>query len=195
MFSLLHVLDRFRRDRHGTFLIVFSLTAAVIMMFCGAALDVALAVHFRNALQVAVDKAALAGAKKFEGSTGAFTSEAAAKESMAESLPHLPPNDGVAFTVSPFATDAEGTTTVYNCRVVATGKVRTTLLSVLMEDIQVSVAATAVNGISSGDEDLASAGDDPLMTRQGPGAAEVDPVTFLEVMAMGPAERIVRLTQ
>src|SRR5262249_49057569 len=111
------------------------------MILVGAAIDVTVAVYFRSALQTVADEAALAGAKKFVGSAGAFESEAAAEQSLAESLPHLPPNAGVVFTVSRFATDAEGTTTVYNCRVVASGKVRTTLLGIVTDYIQVSVAA------------------------------------------------------
>jgi Flp pilus assembly protein TadG len=188
---------RFRSDRRGNVLIIFSLLAFELCLFVGAAVDMTLAVRFRGALQDAVDAAALAGATKFVGPAGALASEATAKKFMLDSIARLPANEGVTFTVTPYATDSQGTTTAYNCRIVASGRVRTTFLSIALPYLQVSAAATATNPLATdgGHFEINGDGSFSLVGANGGGIAQADRIGFMEVEALGPRTEFARLTQ
>ena len=199
--SLRHLGDlagRFCRDRGGNILIMFSLLAMVLMLFVGAAVDVTIAVRFRSALQDAVDAAALAGATKFVGPAGARASEATARKFMLDSIAGLPGMEGVTFAVTPFATDSQGTTTAYNCRVVASGRVKTTFLSIAVDYLQVSASATATAPLAmdGGHFEMNGDGSFALVGANGGGIAPADRVGFMEVEALGPpGQQLVHLTQ
>jgi Flp pilus assembly protein TadG len=195
---LADLVGRFGRNRRGNILIMFGLLAFVLMLFVGAAVDVTIAVRFRGALQDAVDAAALAGATKFVGPAGALASEATATKFMLDSIARLPGSEGVTFTVTPFATDSQGTTTAYNCRVVASGRVKTTFLSIAVDYLQVSASATATSPLAmdGGHYEMNGDGSFSLVGANGGGIAQADRVGFMEVEALGPpGEQFVHLTQ
>ena len=192
------LVSRFHRDRRGNVLIMFSLMGLVLMLFVGAAVDVSVAVTFRGALQGAVDAAALAGATKFVGPAGALASEATATKFMLDLIARLPASEDVTFTVTPFATDSQGTTTAHNCRVVARGRVKTTFLSIAVDYLQVSASATATAPLvmDGGHFEMNNDGSFSLVGANDGGIAPADRIGFMEVEALGPPQQqIVHLTQ
>ncbi|PLX37887.1 MAG: hypothetical protein C0606_06405 [Hyphomicrobiales bacterium] len=70
-------LSAFRRDDRGNIAIIFAFVLIPILMFVGSAVDFGRAVMLRNQMSVAIDSAALAGAREFMTSYG---NEAASKK-------------------------------------------------------------------------------------------------------------------
>ena len=135
--------SRLESDRRGSILVMFVLFLSGLLLFVGLAVDLSLVVQFRSQLQDAVDAAALAGASAMSKAPDFATQRNIATNYMNADLERLPPNDGVTFTVSPFATDSQGTTTAYNLKVTAVGRARTLFFSLIVDSIPVSVEATA----------------------------------------------------
>ncbi|MCB1510181.1 MAG: VWA domain-containing protein [Hyphomicrobiaceae bacterium] len=58
-----NILVGFKRDERGAVAIIFALTAIVMLMICGLAIDVGRAVHANTKMRAAIDAAALAAAR------------------------------------------------------------------------------------------------------------------------------------
>ncbi len=149
------LIGRFQRDRQGNIMVAFCLLSFGLVFSVGAAVDFTLATQFRGALQNAADAAALAGAANLVDAAGFSAHRAVATEFMNASIARLPVNDGVTFEVTPFATVSKGITKAYNIKVAASGRVRTTFLSLVVDFIPVAVVATARNPVAAGNHDEA----------------------------------------
>ena len=186
---------RLGRDRRGSVLVLFGLLACVLMLFVGLAVDVTLAVRFRSALQNAADAAALAGASVYGDDLHATAGQAAAAQSMSESLPRLPDNAGVDFTVTPVKRDRDDAPSAHDVRVIASGRIRTTFLAIMTDYMTVSVAAVGTNEIEPGtgpsEETLGTA---PWMPDQ-----DIPPLydsgRNLDLEVFGPGTRDIHLTR
>jgi Flp pilus assembly protein TadG len=180
--SLFHAGDligRFRHDRHGSILLMFCFLLVGLFLLVGGAMDLSRAVMIRSDLQNAADAAALAGAANFYDASAFSTHQAIAAEYMNASIATLPDNGNITFTVSPFATDSNGTTTAYNVKVTASARVQTTFMSLVVDAIPVSVVATATNPVAASNSDYESnsfsasapvnvpAADDPQLYERG----------------------------
>jgi len=143
-------LGRFGSERRGSVLILFGLLSFVLMLFVGLAVDVTFAVRFRSALQEAADSAALAGASVYGDDLHATAGQAAATQAMGDSIPRLPDNAGVDFSVTPIKRDRDDAPAAHDVRVVASGRIRTTFLAIMTDYMTVSVAAVGTNEIEPG---------------------------------------------
>ena len=83
-FSLLSRLDK---DEHGTILLQFTVYLVAIFGFIGLALDGGRYLLLHNSLQDLADAAALAGAAKLDGTSGATTLATATAQAMANNNP------------------------------------------------------------------------------------------------------------
>jgi Flp pilus assembly protein TadG len=170
------LIARFGSDRRGNILLMFCFLSVGLVLLAGGAVDLSRAVMLRSALQNAADAAALAGATNFSSAAAFSARQAVATDYMNASLARLPDRGDVTFTVSPFATDSNGTTTAYNVKIAAIARLKTTFMALLVDTIPVSVVATATyplaagNGDDGGDDDSSSSlpsimegGDDPQL--------------------------------
>src|SRR5205823_3951758 len=105
--------------RGGNILLMFCFLSVGLVLLAGGAVDLSRAVMLRSALQDAADAAALAGATNFSSASAFSARQAVATDYMNASLARLPDHGDVTFTVSPFATDSNGTTTAYNVKIAA----------------------------------------------------------------------------
>ena len=192
------LIARFRGDRGGNILLMFCFLSVGLVLLAGGAVDLSRAVMLRSALQDAADAAALAGATNFSSASAFSARQAVATDYMNASLARLPDRGDITFTVSPFATDSNGTTTAYNVKIAAVARLKTTFLALLTDTIPVSVVATAAYPVAmlSGAYDAGNsspslpasvpAGDDPQLYAR---------VRNLEVEALGVALPGAHLTQ
>ena len=80
-------LSRLGKDEHGTILMQFTVYLVAIFGFVGLALDGGRYLLLHNSLQDLADAAALAGATKLDGTSGAITRATAAAQAMADNNP------------------------------------------------------------------------------------------------------------
>jgi Flp pilus assembly protein TadG len=133
---------QFAGDRSGSILIMFTLMLCGLALFVGLAVDVSRAVQMRSTLQSAADAAALAGVADFASLGRADHQQAIARDYMNASVLESRLNE-VDFTAMAFPTNVGGVITALNIRIAATGRLKTTFLSLLVDAIPVSVESTA----------------------------------------------------
>src|SRR5262245_24641899 len=86
-FGFLSLLSRLGKNEHGTILVQFTVYLVAIFGFIGLALDGGRYLLLHNSLQDLADAAALAGATKLDGTSGAITRATAAAQAMADNNP------------------------------------------------------------------------------------------------------------
>ena len=193
------LIARFRADRGGNILLMFCFLSVGLVLLAGGAVDLSRAVMLRSALQDAADAAALAGATNFSSASAFSARQAVATDYMNASLARLPDHGDITFTVSPFATDSNGTTTAYNVKIAAVARLKTTFMALLADTIPVSVVATAAYSVSADNGDDGS-GDDsssslPSITPAGDEPQLYTSTRNLEAAVFGPALAGAHLTQ
>src|SRR5215467_9279121 len=83
----LSLLSRLGKDEHGTIVVQFAVYLVAIFGFIGLSLDGGRWLLLHNSLQDLADSAALAGATKLTGLTGARTAATVAAQAMANNNP------------------------------------------------------------------------------------------------------------
>jgi Flp pilus assembly protein TadG len=192
------LIARFGSDRRGNILLMFCFLSVGLVLLAGGAVDLSRAVMLRSALQNAADAAALAGATNFSSAAAFSARQAVATDYMNASLARLPDRGDVTFTVSPFATDSNGTTTAYNVKIAAIARLKTTFMALLVDTIPVSVVATAAYPVAALSDAYDGGNSSPSLPASVP--ASDDPQLYarvrnLEVEALGVALPGVHLTQ
>ena len=192
------LIARFRGDRRGNILLMFCFLSVGLVLLAGGAVDLSRAVMLRSALQDAADAAALAGATNFSSASAFSARQAVATDYMNASLARLPDHGDITFTVSPFATDSNGTTTAYNVKIAAVARLKTTFMALLADTIPVSVVATAAYSVAAGNGAYDAGNSSPSLPASVP--AGDDPQLYarvrnLEMEALGVALPGAHLTQ
>jgi Flp pilus assembly protein TadG len=86
-FGFFSLLSRLGKDEHGTILMQFTVYLVAVFGFIGLTLDGGRYLLLHNSLQDLADAAALAGAAKLDGTSGAITRATAAAQAMADNNP------------------------------------------------------------------------------------------------------------
>lgn len=130
------------RDRRASAFVMMAIGMLALATATGVGVDFARGLNFKQALQGAVDSAAIAGASVYLNNGYASQASTAATNYMKSAIPHLPANNGVSSTVSVSST-APWTVTVG-----ASATINSTFSGLFESTIPVSVSATA-NGPSN----------------------------------------------
>jgi hypothetical protein len=125
------------RDTRGSILVFGAVTLVALATATGVGVDFARANNFKQALQGAVDAAAIAGAAVFLNAGYSTQATTAANDYLTVATAHIPPNNGISTTVTPSASPP------YTMTVTATGSINSTFSALLMRTIPVTVTATA----------------------------------------------------